>query len=116
MLHTIVAMGVALTGGAASLSSVGCGGVAAGPLLDDAGDAATDSPGDALTDRSYADIGIAPDGYPIILPVEDAYPHIGSVQDAYAHIGILEDANNEGDAYPHIGIDAGDSDGYPIIH
>jgi hypothetical protein len=101
LLHTIVAMGVALTGGTVATA---CGGIADGGPIP--GDAGLDGDGQ---DGAYAHIGIGnphePDGgvdvYATIRP--DGYPTIGidTGADAYAHIGIA--------------IDAGAPDGYPII-
>jgi hypothetical protein len=88
LLHTIVAMGVALTGGT---GAVACGGVAGGLSLISDGDAGEG--GDA-GDAAYPMIGSDPG---------DAYAHIGIDPDAYPHIGA-----DPGDAYPHIGVDTGD--------
>jgi hypothetical protein len=115
LLHTIVAMGVALTGG----SATACGGIASSnipPGADGGGDVAdAGNPAvDGQTGDHYAMIGIAEDAYPVITPKpDDAYPTIGydADHDGYPTIGIGPE-----DAYPTIGIDAGSPDGYPIIH
>jgi hypothetical protein len=84
-------MGVALTGGGAT---VACGGVTEGPIATDGGsDDAAYPYIDAGGSDTYAQIS-----YPV-----DAYPTIHS--DAYAHIGITVDAGDAG--YPMIGIDTG---------
>jgi hypothetical protein len=123
LLHTIVAMGVALTGGTLG---TGCGGsTLASPLTLDAG---TTHDGDALD--AYPTIGIrTPDGaYPGIhadtSPLSDAYgiilpappPDASTTDDGYPTISFSEgDAGD--DAYPTIGIYEGDAavDAYPTI-
>jgi hypothetical protein len=98
LLHTIVAMGVALTGGGVAAA---CGGVTEGPIPTDGGEGG---------DEHYAHIGaLGDERYGLI----DA-----GGGDAYAHIGIDEDAypTIHPDGYAHIGIDAGAPDGYPIIY
>jgi hypothetical protein len=107
LLHTIVAMGVALTGG----TSTACGGIADGGLLSgsDGGDEADaiypviDAGGDHYATIGYIGSDADRDGYATIRQA-DAYPTIGY------------DARSE-DGYPTIGIaDAGEADSYPIIH
>jgi hypothetical protein len=112
LLHTIVAMGVALTGG----TLLACGGATA-TIPPGGGDGGQDMNRDGDTaDQYYQGIGIyIPDGsadrYAVILPVEeDAYPVIGfdAGTDAY---GTIKTPYPDGgsDAYPMIGIavDAG---------
>jgi hypothetical protein len=92
-------MGVALTGGTVAAA---CGGVTEGPIPADGGEGG---------DERYAHIGALGDesyGY-IDAGGGDGYAQIGfDPSDAYPTI--------HPDGYPHIGIDAGAPDGYPIIH
>jgi len=120
LLHTIVAMGVALTGGA----SGACGGFATSnitPGSDGGGDETDaaypliDAGGDHYATIGYIGNDADLDGYSTIRTA-DAYPTIGidaGPEDAYPTIGY--DAGPD-DGYPTIGIDAGEPDGYPIIH
>jgi hypothetical protein len=104
LLHTIVAMGVALTGG----TMTACGGVTVADPggADGGGDATLD---DAPTDHSYPIIDSArrPDGYGTIKSQADGYPVISSNVDSGDGYPIITPV--EGDAYPMIGIlvDAG---------
>jgi hypothetical protein len=118
LLHTIVAMGVALTGGAGASA---CGGVAGGLSLISDGDAGEGGDARDAGDAAYPMIGSDPgDAYAHIGIDPDAYPHIGADPgDAYPHIGIDTGeaasplGTDSGDAYAHIGI--GPEDGYPTI-
>lgn len=113
LLHTIVAMGVALTGGA----SAACGGIANAGLLSgsDGGEDADaaypliDAGGDQYATIGYIGSDADRDGYATIRPA-DAYPTIDVRADHYPTIGY--DAGSD-DGYPTIGIEA---DGYPVIH
>jgi hypothetical protein len=115
LLHTIVAMGVALTSGAVGTA---CGGATleSPAAVDGGGKGDGDSP-DAYPTIGYhaqdGDIVQGADAYPIIYPAppRDA----GADADAYPTIGIYQ-PDGAVDAYPTIepAVDAA-IDGYPII-
>jgi len=110
-------MGVALTGGAASLAGASCGGSVVSIGLEDGGDAGQDEPYNHIgIDVMHADEGYAHIGIRVPEAGDAPYNHIapdlgtdapydlidsGPYEDAYAHIGIAFEAG-EADGYDHI--------------
>jgi hypothetical protein len=123
LFHTLVLMGIGLTGSVVVPAMAGCGGDVTTPATPPA-DAASDTPYPTIgyhapdaSDASYATIGtVQPDAaYEMIHPA----PPADASDDSYATIGYYGDA--EADAYetiqPAPPADAGDAgaDAYPII-